>query len=216
MSIEGGARAGLIAAGRDHVRLPRGPARRAGLLSRRRRALVALSHRRRRDLRPRGRRRRRRARARRSRGARTPARSCRSPDRCPSRTARPRSARSATWRCEAGTRDAGRRDRPRVHRLVHQRPPRATCAPRPMSCAGKHVAEQRAGDGRAGLDGGEGGGGGRGPRSRLRRRRLRVAQRRLLDVPRHEPRHPAAGGALRLDLATATSRAARDVAAAPI
>jgi hypothetical protein len=30
--------------------------------------------------------------------------------------------------------------------------------------------------------------------------RLRLAQRRLLDVPRHEPGHPAAGRALRLDL----------------
>ena len=92
---------------------------------------------------------------------------------------------------EAGTALRGRRDRPRLHRLVHERPPRATCARPPRSCAGKRVASRRAGDGRAGLDGGQGGGRGRGPRPRLRRRRLRVAQRRLLDVPRHEPRHPA-------------------------
>jgi 3-isopropylmalate/(R)-2-methylmalate dehydratase large subunit len=35
---------------------------------------------------------------------------------------------------------------------------------------------------------------------RSSRGRLRVAPRRLLDVPRHEPRHPRAGRALRLDL----------------
>ena len=39
-----------------------------------------------------------------------------------------------------------------------------------------------------------------GPRPGLPRRRLRLAQRRLLDVPRDEPRHPLAGRALRLDL----------------
>ena len=39
-----------------------------------------------------------------------------------------------------------------------------------------------------------------GPRRGLPRRRLRLAQRRLLDVPRHEPGHPLAGRALRLDL----------------
>ena len=33
------------------------------------------------------------------------------------------SARSTTWRCEAGTPLAGIADRPRLHRLVHQRPP---------------------------------------------------------------------------------------------
>ena len=41
---------------------------------------------------------------------------------------------------------------------------------------------------------------GRGPRRGLPRRRLRLARRGLLDVPGHEPRHPQAGRALRLDL----------------
>ena len=41
---------------------------------------------------------------------------------------------------------------------------------------------------------------GRGPRPRLRRCRLRVAQRRVLDVPRHESRRRRAGGARGLDV----------------
>ena len=40
----------------------------------------------------------------------------------------------------------------------------------------------------------------RGPGRGLPGRRLRLARRRLLDVPGHEPGHPAAGRALRLDL----------------
>ena len=41
---------------------------------------------------------------------------------------------------------------------------------------------------------------GRGARRGVPRRRLRLAQRGLLDVPGHEPGHPRAGRALRLDL----------------
>ncbi len=44
----------------------------------------------------------------------------------------------------------------------------------------------------AGQRGGEDAGRARGPRPRLQRGRFRVAWRRLLDVPRHEPRHPDA------------------------
>ena len=51
-----------------------------------------------------------------------------------------------------------------------------------------------------GSAGGEAAGGGGGPRPRLRGGRLRVAPGRLLDVPGHEPGHPPAGRALRLDL----------------
>ena len=43
-------------------------------------------------------------------------------------------------------------------------------------------------------------GGGGGPRPRVHERGLRVARGGLLDVPRHEPGHPRAGRALRLDL----------------
>ena len=65
---------------------------------------------------------------------------------------------------------------------------------------GYKVASTRAGDGRARLRPREGAGGAGGPRQGLHRGRLRVARRRLLDVPRHEPGHPAARRALRLDL----------------
>jgi hypothetical protein len=65
--------------------------------------------------------------------------------------------------------------------------------------AGRKVAE-RLRDGRARLPAGQGAGRGRGPRRGLPRRRLRLARGRLLDVPGHEPGHPAAGRALRVDL----------------
>src|SRR5665213_2170062 len=55
------------------------------------------------------------------------------------------------------------------------------------------------GDGGAGFDVREEGGRGRGPRRNLQGGRFRVAQRRLLDVPGHEPRHPCSRRALRLD-----------------
>ena len=54
-----------------------------------------------------------------------------------------------------------------------------------------------------------------GLRRRLPRGRLRVARRRLLDVPRHEPRHPAARASAAPRPRTATSRDARARAAAP-
>ncbi len=56
---------------------------------------------------------------------------------------------------------------------------------------------------------------GRGPRRGLPRRRLRVARRRLLDVPGHEPGHPARRASAAPRPPTATSRAARARAAAP-
>ena len=65
---------------------------------------------------------------------------------------------------------------------------------------GHRVASTRARDGRPRLGADQAPGRGRGPRPRLHRRRLRVARGGLLDVPRHEPGHPLAGRALRLDL----------------
>ena len=106
MSIEAGARAGHGRAGRDHVRLPRGPpARAAGRgLGRRRRVLAHAAHRRRRGLRRRGRPRRRRARAVRHLGHQPrPGRAAVGDacptrhDRRPERRAAPPSARSSTW-----------------------------------------------------------------------------------------------------------------------
>ena len=55
-------------------------------------------------------------------------------------------------------------------------------------------------DGRPGLRPGEAPGRGGGPRRGLPRGRLRLARRRLLDVPGDEPGHPQARRALRLDL----------------
>ena len=117
----------------------------------------------------------------------------------PDERAAPSSGRSPTWRStrarasrtSTSTASSSARARTRASR---------TCAPRPRSSAGKHVhpsvhamvvpgsamvkrqAEEE------GLD------------RVFARRRLRVAPRRLLDVPGHEPGHPPAGRALRLDL----------------
>ena len=55
-------------------------------------------------------------------------------------------------------------------------------------------------DGRPRVGAGEGRGRGRGAGRGLPLGRLRLAQRRLLDVPRHEPGHAEPGRALRLDL----------------
>ena len=65
---------------------------------------------------------------------------------------------------------------------------------------GRTRVARRAGDGRARLRAGARAGRGRGPGPRVHRRRLRLAHRGLLDVPGHEPGHPRAGRALRLDL----------------
>ena len=74
-----------------------------------------------------------------------------------------------------------------------------TCVPPRRSSRG---ARRPARDGarRARLGAGAPPGRGGGPRPHLPRRRLRVAARRLLDVPRDEPRRARAGRALRLDV----------------
>ena len=68
-----------------------------------------------------------------------------------------------------------------------------TCARRLQSCAGKHVARRVRAMVVPGLGRREAAGGGRRPRRIFTRRRLRVARRGLLDVPGHEPGHPRAG-----------------------
>ena len=65
---------------------------------------------------------------------------------------------------------------------------------------GRTVKSGVQGDGRARLLRGEGPGRGRGPRRHLHRRRLRLARARLLDVPGHEPRQAGPGRALGVDL----------------
>src|SRR5581483_1899722 len=95
----------------------------------------------------------------------------------------------------AGHADQGDQGRPRLHRLVHERAHRGPAhggirRQRPQG------RPDRARDGRAGV----GEGGGAGPGQGVHGRGLRVEAGRLLDVPRHEPGHPRAGRALRLDL----------------
>ena len=82
--------------------------------------------------------------------------------------------------------------------------------------AGRKVADGVERDGRARLPAGQGPGRGRGTRPHLPRGRLRLARGRLLDVPGHEPRHPAARASAAPRPPTATSRAARAAAGAPI
>ena len=68
---------------------------------------------------------------------------------------------------------------------------------------------------RARLGAGPAAGRGRGPRRRLQGGRRRVARRRLLDVPRHEPRPARTRASAARRRPTATSRAGRARAAAP-
>jgi hypothetical protein len=96
----------------------------------------------------------------------------------------------------AAARDQGRHG---LHRLVHQRSHRGS-APGREGGQGTHEGRGRARPRRAVLRAGPSAGRGRGPGPGLHRLRCRVAQRRLLDVPRHEPRPARAGGALGIDL----------------
>ena len=108
-----------------------------------------------------------------------------------------------------GTALDGHRGRPRVHRLLHQRPHRGPAQRRRGGRAAARVADgveawvvpgsglvKRAGRGRR-------------PRPRVPRRRLRVARRRLLDVPRHERRPGRARASAAPRPRTAISSAAR-------
>ena len=111
----------------------------------------------------------------------------------------------------ADDRDPGRRG---VLRLLHQRPDRGSARRRPGD-PGPEGRARRAGHGGAGLGPGQASGRGGRARQAVHRGGLRVARARLLDVPRHEPRPAQARRALRQHVATATSRAARAGAAAP-
>ena len=94
--------------------------------------------------------------------------------------------------------DAGREGRHRLHRLLHQRPHRG---PPGRGRGGRGSAGGRRGPdpGRPRLGQGQGAGRGRGPRPDPDRRRLRLAPAGLLDVPGHEPRQAGGRRARRLD-----------------
>ena len=110
------------------------------------------------------------------------------------------SARSRTWASSPGTPLADVADRSRVHRLVHELAHRGPAQRRGASSPG--AASPRAceawvvpGSGLVKAQAEA-----RGPRSRVRRRRLPVALRRMLDVPRHQRRSRRARRALRVDV----------------
>ena len=95
--------------------------------------------------------------------------------------------------------DHRHRHRPRLPRLLHQRPDRGF-ARGGEDRRGAQGRRARQGDGRAGLRPGEGAGRAGGARRDLQGGGLRMARAGLLDVPRHEPRQARARRALRLDL----------------
>ena len=100
---------------------------------------------------------------------------------------------------QPGTADARYRGRHRVRRLVHQRPHRRSARGRRR--AARPQGRRRCADaGGAGLDAGARTGRIGGPRRDLHRGRRGVAAGRLLDVSRHEPRSAGAGTALRVDV----------------
>ena len=207
MSIEWGARAGLIAPDETTYRYLEG---RPGVQEPFERAVERWSHYvsdERRRVRPRARRRRRRA------GAAAHLGHEPRPDGADHRRRadagqRGRAARARLHGSHGRRAARGHARRSRLHRLVHERPPGRPARGR-RGRARQARREQRAGAGRAGLDAGQGRGRGRGPRSRLLRGGLRVAQRRLLDVPRHEPGRRRARRSAWPRPPTATSRAVR-------
>ncbi|CAA9276151.1 MAG: 3-isopropylmalate dehydratase large subunit, partial [uncultured Corynebacteriales bacterium] len=189
--------------GRDHVRLPQGPAARAGgrRLGRRAGALADAADRAGRDLRPRGGAGRGHAGAVRDLGDQPRAgRAAVRPGAGPGRDRRRQPAgrgrvRPGLHGAGRGHADAGRRGGHRVPRLLHQRADRgpARRGRRPAGPAGRR---RRPDAGRAGLDAGQGAGRAGGPARGLPGRRGGVALGRLLDVPGHEPGPARPRGAL--------------------
>ena len=100
-----------------------------------------------------------------------------------------------------------------LHRLVHELPDRG---PARRRRGGRRAQGRRrpAGAGRPRLVRREAAGGARGPGRGVLRRGVRMARRRLFDVPGHEPRHPVARATAARAPATGTSRDARARAAA--
>ena len=113
--------------------------------------------------------------------------------------------RTSKWRAldymglKPGTKITDITHRPRLHRLLHQWPHRGPARSR----QGRRRQDgriDRSSDDRSGLRPRQGTGGSRRSRQDLQGRRFRLARAGLLDVPRHERRPPEAGRTLRLDL----------------
>ena len=119
-------------------------------------------------------------------------------DRRPERACR-RRARARVHGPRRGHPAEGHRRRRRLHGLVHEQPHRGPARLR-IRHPGPEEGRRRARHGRSRLGPRAHRGRGRGPRQDRHRLRRRVALRRLLDVPRHEPRPARSGGALRVDL----------------
>ncbi len=100
---------------------------------------------------------------------------------------------------KAGHADAGDPARAGLHRLLHQLPNLRPARGR-IDGRGPQGLGRGTGDGRARVRAGQGAGRGGGTARGVRVRGVRVARRRLLDVPGHESRHPQPGRALRVDL----------------
>ena len=112
----------------------------------------------------------------------------------------------------ADERDQGR---PRLHRLLHQQPHRGPARGRQGRARAARSPSARPRDGGAGLRPGEGAGRGGRARHDLHRGRLRMARARLLDVPGDERRTSSSPASAAPRPPTATSKAARAAAGAP-
>ena len=99
----------------------------------------------------------------------------------------------------AGTKITDIKARPGVHRIVHQWPHRGS-ARRRQGGRGQDGEPARRCDDRAGIGTGQAAGRGRGAGQDLHRGGLRLARARLLHVPGHERGSPEAAGTLCLDL----------------
>ena len=113
-----------------------------------------------------------------------------------------------------GQHNAGPADRRGLHRLLYQRPHRGhpSCRRRRQGPQGRG---KRSGTGGAGFGTGQAPGGGRGPRPHPAGSRFRMARPVLLDVPRHEPGQADARPALRQHLEPQLRRPARAVRSHP-
>ena len=222
MSIEGGARAGLIAPDEKTFAYLKGrPKAPKGAAWDEAHALLGdAALRRRRAFRPRGPARRREAAADRHLGhepggRRLDQRRRAEPGRrSPTRTSAPRSsARSTIWASSPAPGSPTSRSSASSSAPAPMAASRI-CAPSPRSSrAAASTRRQR--HGRAGLRPREGAGRGRGPRQDLHRGRLRLARAGLLDVPRHERRQARRRRSAAPRPRTAISRAARASRAAP-
>ena len=224
MSIEWGARAGMIAPDETTFAYLEGRAARAagrGVGARARRLALARARIPTRRTTRTSRRRRRRARPAgdvgdESRAWSSPVDGRRAGPGVVRRPRRPRRRRARarrTW--TSGRASASRRSRSTASSSARARTRASrTCAPRPRIVAGRKVDPRVTALVVPGLgDGAPAGGGGR-ARPDLPRRRLRVAARRVLDVPRDEPGRRSRPASAAPRRRTGTSRAARAAAAA--